>query len=246
MTPVDYLDTLRRVLDHLQRTQLPAIEQAADTVIQALTHGGAVFCSSIGHGLEGDFIDRAGGLAALQPFSFTFSTNDPVAECLRNRPPAEPVQRDLESVRLAIRTGSLRGGDVMLVGSVSGRNRHPIELALACRQAGVKVIAFTSLAYTARVPSLHPSGQKLADVADVVIDNGAPFGDAAVTIPGYDDPMLPVSGAAVIAAGWMLWGRVMEKMAAEGRPASTYISINREGGDAHYKRSREEYHRRGY
>jgi uncharacterized phosphosugar-binding protein len=83
-------------------------------------------------------------------------------------------------------------------------------------------------------------------VADVVIDNGAPYGDAAVAVPGYEEKMLPVSGVAMIVAGWMIWGRVMEQMAAAGTPPSVYISINREEGRAWHDRSQAEYHRRGY
>lgn len=245
-TAIRYLDAVRGVLDHLQGTQLPAVERAAELVAQALVSRGAVFCAGIGHGNEHDFMNRAGGLAAVQPFAFQFSTNDPVPDCLRDRPRPEPVERDLESVRLAVRASNLRAGDVLLVGSVSGRNRQPIELALACREIGVKVVALTSLAYTAGVESRHPSGKKLCEVADVVIDNGAPYGDAAVDVPGFGIKLLPVSGVAMTVCGWMVWGRVMEKMAAAGTPPTVYMSVNREGGQEHYDRSRAEYQRRGY
>lgn len=246
MTPVSYLDAVRGILDHLEHSQLPAVDRAADLVVHALTHGGAVFCAAVGHGNEQDFLNRAGGLAALQPFQFAFTLNDPVAECLRNRPRPEPVESDLERVRMAVRAGNLRPGDVLLVGSVSGRNRTPVELALACRDAGVKVVGLTSLAYTGQVESLHPSGRKLCEVVDVVIDNGAPYGDAAVAIPGYEIKLLPVSGVAMTVIGWMIWGRVMEKMAAAGTPASVFMSINGEGGKEFYDRSRAEYNRKGY
>lgn len=254
MIPLKYLNAVRDILDHLENTQLPAVEQAADLVIQALTHGGAVFCSEIGHGNQGDFIGRAGGLAAVQPFSFGLNVHDPVPECHRDRPRPEPFDRaqgkpfdrESETVRFALRASNLRAGDVILVSSVSGKNRRPIELALACREMGVKVIAFTAMDYTSRVESLHPSGKKLFEVADVAIDIGAPFGDAAVEIPGYEFKMLPVSGVSMTVIGWLMWGRVMEKMAAAGDPPSAFISINREGGPEYYQKSKADYNRRGY
>ena len=245
-TAIAYLQAVRGILDHLERTQLPAVDRAADLVIAALTHGGTVRCAGIGHSNEADFINRAGGLAAVQPFTFGFNLNDPVAEALKDRPRPEPCERDLETIRFAVHASNLRAGDVLLLGSVSGRNRAPVELARACRDRGVKVVGFTSLDYTARVTSFHPSGQKLCDVCDVVIDNGAPYGDAAVSVPGFSEKMLPVSGVAMIVAGWMLWGRVMERMAAAGNPPSVYISINREDGKEFYDRNRAEYNRRGY
>ena len=246
MVPIRYLDAVRTILNHLQETQLTSVESAADLIIQALKNKGAVFCHGIGHGSEGDFLNRAGGLAAPHLFSFGFNVNDAVANCLKDRPRTEPFDRDLETVRFAVKASNLRAGDVLMLGSVSGKNRGPIELALAARAMGVKVIGITAMKYTVKVKSLHPSGKKLCDSSDLVIDNGAPYGDAAVDVPGYKDKMMPVSGVAAIVAGWMVWGRVMEKMAEAGMPPSTFISINRDDGQEYYDRSQAEFNRRGY
>lgn len=246
MIPIKYLEVIRGMLDHLEKTQLPNVEKAADLVANSLANGGAVFCHDIGHGIQGDFINRAGGLAAVQQFSFGLNVRDPVANCLKDRPRQEPFERDLETVRLAIRSSNLRAGDVMMLGSVSGKNRNPVELAFVCRDMGVKVIGLTSMEYTSRVDSLHPSGKKLFEVVDVAIDIGAPYGDAGVEIPGYDFQLIPLSGIAMDAAGWMIWGRVMEKMAAEGNPPTVFMSVNREGGWEHYEKAQAEYNRRGY
>jgi uncharacterized phosphosugar-binding protein len=43
------------------------------------------------------------------------------------------------------------------------------------------------------VPAAHPSGQKLADLADVVLDNGAPTGDALVALAGLSQKTGPFS-----------------------------------------------------
>jgi uncharacterized phosphosugar-binding protein len=246
MVPLKYLEAVRGVLAHLETTQLAAVEQAARLVADCLRGGGAVYCAAIGHSNEADFINRAGGLAAVQPFGHTFQVRSPISPARAKRPRPEPVEEDLEAIRLAVRTSNLRAGDVMFVGSVSGRNRFPVELALACRAAGVKVVAFTSLAYTQRVTSAHPSGKRLFEVADVIIDNGAPYGDAAVDVPGYPEKMLPVSGAAMVVIGWLVWGRVMELTAAAGDPASTFISVNRPDGQAWYDRAKADYERKGY
>ncbi len=245
--PIQYLAAVRAVLDHLETTQIPAVEAAADLVVLALRNRGAVFCWEIGHGVQQDFINRAGGLAAVRAFSFGIQLSDTLPEVLRKRPRGEEIDLDAEAVRLAVKAGNLRAGDVLLLGSVSGKNAKPVELALACRELGVKVIGFTSMAYTARVESLHPSGKKLCDAVDVVIDNGAPYGDAAVEIAGLEDrKALPVSGVAMAVAGWMIWGRVIEKMAAEGDPPTVFMSLNRENGREIYEKSVAEYERRGY
>lgn len=246
MTPKKYLEQVRIILNHLEQTQLPAVEKAADLIVQALANKGCVFCAEIGHGIQGDFINRAGGLAAVQKFSFNLDISDKVPQCHADRPRAAAFERDLEIIRLALKASNLRAGDVILAGSVSGRNRGPIELALAGRNLGVKTIGFTSMKYSASVASLHPSGKKLCEVVDVVIDIGAPPGDAAVEIPGFDVKVMPVSGIAMDAAGWLIFGRVMEKMAARGTPPTVFMSVNREGGQEDYLAKTKQYEKKGF
>ncbi len=246
MASMDYLKAVRGILDHYEQTQLPVIERAAVLVADSVLNGGTVHLSGIGHGNEQDFINRAGGPAFLQPLNFSVTINDPVPDCLKDRPRPEPFDREIELVRFALKAGNLRQGDVVAVGSVSGRNVRPVEIARVCRERGIKTLAFTSLAYTAKVTSAHPSGKKLADVADVVIDNGAPYGDAAVSIPGYDIALMPLSGVAATVGGWLVWGRAMELMAARGKPASVFMSLNRTGGQDFYNTSCERYKKLGY
>ncbi len=243
---LNYLHAVRDILTHLEQTQLPAIDHAADLVVQALANKGAVYCAEIGHGIQGDFIGRAGGLAAVQAFSHSFTIKDHVARALKDRPHQEPAVWAQEAIRLAVQTSSLCAGDVILIGSVSGRTRNSVELALACREKGVKTIGLTALAYTRQVTSAHPSGLKLCDAVDVVIDIGVPEGDAAVEIPGYEFKLLPVSGVANAVAGHLIFGSVMEKMAKLGQPATVFMSVNREGGADFYKKAVEQYEARGY
>ena len=241
-----YLQSIRNLLDHLETTQMGAIRDAGALVATALLGDGVVYCHEIGHSNQNDFLDRAGGLAAVRPFTFSFAVTDPVPECRKNRPGGREVARDLESVRLAVLSSNLRAGDVMLLGSVSGKNRSPVELAKTCREIGVKVVAFTAMTYSSQVESLHPSGKRLYEVADVVIDTGAPYGDAAVTIQGLEVNALPVSGAGAIVAGWMVWETAIELLIAAGKPPTVFQSVNRAGGLEFYKKMKDQYEARGF
>ncbi len=242
----NYLAAVRRILEHIETTQLDTVERAATLVADSLTAGGAVWCGDIGHGNEGDFINRAGGLACLHKFSFGVNISQPIAKCLEERPRDVPFDQEAETVRACLRLSKLRPGDVLLLSSVSGKNIRPVEIALAARELGVAVMALTSLPYTSQVQSLHPSGQKLCDAADLVLDIGAPYGDAAVTIPGYDCDLMPVSGVSMIVLGWCVWGRVAEMLAERGTPASVFMSFNREGGPEFYDQQAKRYHELGY
>jgi uncharacterized phosphosugar-binding protein len=240
-----YTTAVRSVIDFLETQQAASIEAAADLVVGALRQGGTVSCSEIGHGIQGDFLGRAGGLFAVQAFSCSINVNHPLPECRRKAQPADPDE-DLQRIRAALAQSTLRAGDVMVVASVSGRNRGPVELALACRERGVRVIGFTAMTYTREVVSLHPTGKRLCEAVDVVVDCGAPYGDAGVAVPGYDVQLIPLSGLGMLVAGWMIWGTVMVKMAAAGTPASVYISQNREGGPEFNEKARVRYNEKGY
>ena len=241
-----YAQAVRNIVDKIEATQKGSIERAAEAVANSLANSGAFWLYRIGHGGEQELAGRAGGLLAASIFSFNFNTSRSTAECLRDRPRSEPFETDFEQVRLAVKCSEMRKGDVLMLASVSGRNRAPIELTLAAQELGVTVVAMTSLEYTAQVESLHPSGKKLCEVADIVIDNCAPFGDACVEAEGYSHKVLPISGVAQITIGWMICGQVIEKMSKLGKPAHVYMSANRVGGSGYNERVTKEYNALGY
>lgn len=241
-----FAEAVREVAARIEATQMDSIRRAGEAIARALANGGAFWVHGIGHGGEQELTNRAGGLMATRIFSFGLRVESPVAECLRGRPHQDGEDLDLEVVRLAVRRSELRRGDVLMLASVSGRNREPIELALAARAAGVTVIGLTSLAYTAQVTSLHPSGKKLCEVADIVVDNCAPFGDACVEAPGYEHKVLPISGVTQITIGWMICGEAIEQLQRLGKQAHVFMSQNRPEGAEYNRRMLEEYHRTGY
>jgi uncharacterized phosphosugar-binding protein len=69
----------------------------------------------------------------------------------------------------------------------------PIEIAAEFKQRGLKVVAIISKAHSDASSSQHPGGKKLQDFADVILDTGAPVGDAMVRVEGLDTPVAPGS-----------------------------------------------------
>ena len=92
-----------------------------------------------------------------------------------------------------------------------------------------RVLAITSLTHTRAVPAGHPSGRKLADLADVVLDNRAPRGDALLDLPG---------GGAVCALSTLTGVMLVQMAVAEasrilldsGERPPVYVSANVPGG----------------
>jgi uncharacterized phosphosugar-binding protein len=113
-------------------------------------------------------------------------------------------------------------GDVLIVFSHGGRNAAPVEAAMIGRQRGARVIGITSLANLNR-PAGHSSGQRLADLADVVIDTAVPAEDALVTLDGWG---APVGGAStIVACSCMteLLTRTAARLAGQGVTLPTFV-----------------------
>lgn len=73
-------------------------------------------------------------------------------------------------------------GDIMIISSNSGRNAMPIEMALRCQKEGIYTVAVTNLKQSQTTSSRHPSGKKLYECVDLVLDTCVPEGDAMLEI----------------------------------------------------------------
>ena len=82
----------------------------------------------------------------------------------------------------------MRPQDVFVLISSSGVNGSIVEMATLVKERGHPLIALTSVRHSSQMTSRHPSGRKLLDLADVVLDNGAPYGDAVLDCPAARRP----------------------------------------------------------
>lgn len=122
--------------------------------------------------------------------------------------------------------------DVFVIASNSGVNGSIVGLALLAKTKGHKVIAVTSMAHTMKVEPKHPSGKRLCEVADVVIDNMAPFGDVVLELPGGVGVGAVSSITAAFIAQLLTIGTA-HRIAEDGKTPPLYISANVPGGDQH-------------
>ena len=75
-------------------------------------------------------------------------------------------------------------GDIMIITSNSGRNAMPIEMAMRAKKEGVFTIAMTNLHQSQHTTSRHPSGKRLFECVDYVLDSCVPDGDALMEVGG--------------------------------------------------------------
>jgi uncharacterized phosphosugar-binding protein len=128
--------------------------------------------------------------------------------------------------------------DVFVIASNSGANGSTVGLARRAQAEGHPVIAVTSLTHSAAVVSKHPSGRRLFEVADVVIDNLAPYGDATLEFGPVAIGAVSSITAAYIAQ--LLTIAVTERLAADG-PPPVYLSAKIPGGDEHNAALKQRY-----
>jgi len=208
---------------------LDPIRHAARLCADALERGGAVHVFDSGHMLSRELIYRAGGLAAFSELSIGLNVSNRV---LTRAGKALPTASSLSFgyIEHVFDTEQLREGDVLFVGSVSGKTANVVEVALQGKAHGLKVIAITALAYSSRLESEHPSGKRLYEAADFVLDNHAPFGDAMLEVEGLDYPICPSSGLGAAAVMWAVAAGIVEEMQARGLKPTVFPSVNRPDG----------------
>jgi uncharacterized phosphosugar-binding protein len=194
-----YFDSLAAILTEIAAQQSEMILIAGTMVAQAIAGDGVVhtFGSGHSHMIAEEAFFRAGGLAPVNPIL------DEKLIFLEGAVESTRAERTPGYAEKLLAAEDIQPVDVSIVVSNSGRNAVPIELALGMKDRGVKVIAITNPRQAATSPSRHATGKYLYEVADLVIDNCVPVGDAVLEIPGLNPKMGPgstVAGAAIVNA----------------------------------------------
>jgi uncharacterized phosphosugar-binding protein len=181
-----WIEEAKRLLSHIEDTQMDAIAAAAMISADAIDAGGLVHLFGSGHSRipAEEMFPRYGSFPGFHPIvelSMTFHTEIVGSNGQRQAMFIERVEGLAEVILSNYAFGP---DDAFIVFSVSGRSAVPIEIAMGARQRGMAVVAVTSVAESMAAPARHPTGTRLLDHADVVIDLGTPPGDALVTLDG--------------------------------------------------------------
>lgn len=225
---------LREVTTRLERLAGPnkAIDDAVTLVADSLEAGGVVQAFGTGHSeaFAMEIAGRAGGLIAtnkIQLRTLVLRGDRSVAEL-----GGAEFERDPNIGENLLALFDIQPNDVFMIASNSGVNGSILGIALAAKARGHKIIAVTSLDHTMRVTPKHPSGKRLSEVADIVIDNLAPFGDSTMKLEDGTGIGAVSSLTAAFIAQRITIG-VAEAMRRRGKTPPVYISANIPGGDEH-------------
>ncbi len=191
---IQYLDQAAKLFSRVQQ-QEEAIREAAAIFSETILAGRLVHVFGSGHSriMVEELWPRYGSFPGFNPIvelSLTFHNLVIGANGQRQAMFLENVSGLAERI---LRNFKLDQRDAALVVSSSGCNVVPIEMAECFQAAGIVVVAVVSLQHLQGSVSKREDGKKLTDFADMVLDTGAPLGDAMVQVEGLETPVSPGS-----------------------------------------------------
>lgn len=219
----EYVEKINAQLLTLATSQAQQITTAADWFAQAIVNEQIIHAFGTGHSqmVAMELFTRASGLANVN------TVLDDLVMSVSGARRGGAIERVSGLADIVWDKYDIRPADVLLIVSNSGRNAMPIEMALRAKKEGVKTIAITSLTQSKQYPSRHPSGRKLYELVDLVIDNGVPSGDGLMRIGSHLTG--PVSSMAGILLVNTIATEAMKLAAAQGATLPIYHSQNVDG-----------------
>ena len=224
-----YMDKVTEILKVVKENESGVIQEAIDLMTEANLNKQSVFIFGASHAgiLMEEMYYRAGGMMTINPI---FGR-----EVMLDRSPitfTSQMER-LEGYGTSLAsTVDFKENDVLILHSVSGRNPIIIDIAIAAREKGVKLIGLTNVSYSKSVTSRHSSGKRLFEVVDIVIDNHGDIGDACCDIKGIEQNV--VASSTVVGASILntIIVETCQKLVDSGvKYPPIFYSANLDGGD---------------
>jgi len=189
-----YIDKCRSIANVVQAQQ-QTIATAAKLFAETILKGRMVHLFGSGHKPDygGRNVARYGSFPGFNPIvelSLTYHNNVVGANGQRQAMFLENVSGLADRI---LRNFDLSEEDTALIISSSGCNIAPIEMAELFQQKNIKVVSIITKEHSNLTTSKHPAGKKLSDFSDIILDTGAPLGDAMVAIEGLKTPVAPGS-----------------------------------------------------
>ncbi len=237
-----YYKSIDELFEKVKRTQRENEIKAGKMIAESVKNGGCVHIFDTGHIINSELVERGGGLMLYKPLKYNLNVDNPVRKRDRSN-----VNTSMEGLAtFALRASGALPGDVIIIGSVSGKSMDVVDLALNAKEFGMKIIAITSLEYSTKVESSHSSGKRLFECADIVLDNCAPAAEAMIEVGGLESRFAAASGLSAAFIMWSVTAVVIETLLSYGITPSVFKSHNFEGGPEFNLKLREIYKETGY
>jgi uncharacterized phosphosugar-binding protein len=224
-----FADYVSGIVQEVVEANAAAVQEAASLVFARIVTGGVVQAFGTGHSLAAalELAGRAGGLVPTNRLSLSdlvlYGKDD--ASILDD----PLLEREAGIAQRLFELAAPADADMFVIFSNSGVNASVIDMAQLVKERGLPLVVVTSVVGSRAVPSRHASGTRLLDHADVVLDNGAPVGDAVLDI-GEGRRVCAVSSITTSLLVQMLVAETAARFLRAGRPVPAYVSANVPGG----------------
>jgi uncharacterized phosphosugar-binding protein len=223
-----WLDNTRSILDEIERTQMDNIRAGAELMARSIAAERWVHTFGCGHATipVEEMYPRIGGFVGFHPIVelpltfFTHITGEMGIHQFLFLERAEGFGREI------MKSYTFDARDTVWIFSHTGINNVNIDVALRSKELGMKVVAMGSAHAMKDATPRHSSGQRLFEIADVVIDSCVPATDASVDLAGHQDRIGPVSTMAFVALVWMTISTVAEILVERGVKLHIHPSHN--------------------
>lgn len=203
MDPINqYIENCKKIIKVVENQEVE-IQKAAEWFSDSILSGRMVHVFGSGHSriMVEEMWPRYGSFPGFNPIvelSLSFHNLVVGANGQRQAMFLENVPGLADRI---LRNFDMSKTDSAMVISSSGTSVVSVEMAELFRKNGIKVVAITTRSSAAVSTSKRRDGKKLHDFADLVLDTGAPKGDAMVEIPNLETPVAPgstVGGAMLV------------------------------------------------
>jgi uncharacterized phosphosugar-binding protein len=217
------------VLDRVVATQSDAIQRAATVFADAIQHEGVIQAYGTGHSqaFAMELANRAGGLVSANRLSLLDLVQRAGWPAERVRDPS--IELDPQVGGAVLDCYRIEPHDVFIIASNSGVNPAIVHVAQEVKRRGHTLLAVTSMEHARQTPSRDASALRLYELADIVIDNCGPVGDALLELPG-GGKACSVSSLTGALIAQMLTAETIGILLRRGQTAPVLISANVSGG----------------
>lgn len=241
-----YFENMKKVLDKIEETQMENIKEGAQAIAKSITNDGIWHLHDTGHMLMHEAIGRTGGMMAVRPVIIDFEVKNPTRKRLNINKTNVYFDEISGLPEFIIGKANMAPGDILMIGSVSGKNILPVELAIKAKEMDITTIGITSIEYSSSLKSAHSSGKRLFEVCDIVIDNCSNVSDTLVPVDELDLAMCPSSGIAASYIMWALQCEIVELLLKSGKTPHIYLNNHMPGASQRNNKSWSEYEKYGY
>ena len=227
MKYLEYFEIIKEQLERQFNEEGKQIELAASYCAQSIKKGRVIHAFGCGHSqiFPMEIFYRAGGLVPVNALLVPHLALFPKAKL-------STLQERIEGFcgeYLALENTD--AADTMIIASVSGRNAGVVDMALAAKKIGMKVISLSSRQFADSTTSRHSSGKNLIDVSDVVIDVKCVSGDASLQMEGMEPKFCGTSTVLGVAIMEAIVAQTIENCLKDGFVPPVFVSSNLDRGD---------------